>query len=151
MISKYLKDMSNYLTKCKLIHEHQSGSLNFIDDTIIWYLNSKCLVVNPITVCNFAFLFNCKQVGRTYDSMSVPTWRLIYWWDARGLMLLAVVRPTRVYSFLLQYSVLCTVESLFLLYLLFISWFISSRRWCMDKIGILHANQTSMCLDLHLN
>ena len=32
-----------------------------------------CLVVNPITVGNFAFLFNCTPVGRTSDSMTVPT------------------------------------------------------------------------------
>ena len=31
------------------------------------------LVVNPITVGNFAFLFNCTPVGRTSDSMMVPT------------------------------------------------------------------------------
>ena len=52
--------------------------------------------------------------------------------------------------FLLRYSVLCTVESLYLLYLLFIYWFICSRRWCMDKLGVFHANQKSMCLDPHL-
>ena len=34
---------------------------------------TACLVVNPITVGNFAFLFNCKLVGRTSDSMTVPT------------------------------------------------------------------------------
>ena len=51
---------------------------------------------------------------------------------------------------LLPYSVLFTVESLSLLYLLFISWFICSRRWCIDKLGVFHANQTSMCLDPHL-
>ena len=34
---------------------------------------------------------------------------------------------------LLRYSVVCTVESLYLLYLLFISWFICSRGWCIDK------------------
>ena len=34
---------------------------------------TTCLVVNPITVGNFAFLFNCTQVGRTSDSMMVPT------------------------------------------------------------------------------
>ena len=33
------------------------------------------------------------------------------------------------------------------LYLLFMFWFISSRRWCIDKLGVFHANQTSMCLD----
>ena len=31
------------------------------------------LVVNLITVVNFAFLFNCMPVGRTSDSMTVPT------------------------------------------------------------------------------
>ena len=34
---------------------------------------TACLVVNPITVCNFIFPFNCKPVGRTSDSMMVPT------------------------------------------------------------------------------
>ena len=31
------------------------------------------LVINPITVGNFAFLFNCMPVGRTSDSMTVQT------------------------------------------------------------------------------
>ena len=105
--------------------------LNFMDDTMIWYLNSKldlnlscakdfqnlnfmmtwyykfrkivgsnifsaqfikiishykkighninvlqqtaCLVVNPITVGNFAFLFNGIPVGPTSDSMTFQT------------------------------------------------------------------------------
>ena len=34
---------------------------------------TACLVVNPITVGNFAFLFNCTSVGRTSDSMAVVT------------------------------------------------------------------------------
>ena len=34
---------------------------------------TACLFVNPITVGNFAFLFNCTPVGRTSDSMMVPT------------------------------------------------------------------------------
>ena len=34
---------------------------------------TACLVVNPITVGNFAFLFNCTLVGRTSDSMMVQT------------------------------------------------------------------------------
>ena len=42
------------------------GSLYFVQQT-------ACLVVNPITVGNFAFLFNCTPVGRTSDSMMVPT------------------------------------------------------------------------------
>ena len=34
---------------------------------------SACLVFNPITVNNFAFLFNCMPVGRASDSMMAPT------------------------------------------------------------------------------
>ena len=34
---------------------------------------TACLVVNPITVGNFAFLFNCAPVCRILDSMMVPT------------------------------------------------------------------------------
>ena len=34
---------------------------------------TACLVVSPITVVNFAFLFNCTPVGWTSDSMMVPT------------------------------------------------------------------------------
>ena len=34
---------------------------------------TACLVVNPITVGNFAFLFNCTPMGRTSDSMMVLT------------------------------------------------------------------------------
>ena len=34
---------------------------------------AACLMVNPITVGNFAFLFNCTRVGQTSDSMTVLT------------------------------------------------------------------------------
>ena len=34
---------------------------------------STCLVINPITVDNFAALFNCKPVERASDSMMAPT------------------------------------------------------------------------------
>ena len=51
---------------------------------------------------------------------------------------------------LLWYSVSFTVKSLSLPYLLIISWFICSR-WYIDKLGVFHANQISMCLDPHLN
>ena len=43
---------------------------------------------------------------------------------------------------LLLYSVLFTVESLSLLYLLFVSSFICSRRWCIVKLGVFHAKKT---------
>ena len=39
---------------------------------------TACLVFNPLTVGNFAFFFNCTPVGRTSDSMTVLTLRLIF-------------------------------------------------------------------------
>ena len=33
---------------------------------------TACLVVNPVTVGNFAFLFKSTPVGQTSDSMAVP-------------------------------------------------------------------------------
>ena len=39
---------------------------------------TACLVVNPMMAGDFAFLFDCTQVGRTTDSMTVPIKRLIY-------------------------------------------------------------------------
>ena len=38
---------------------------------------TACLVVNPITVGNFAFLFNCTPVGRTSDSTDDTTLYMI--------------------------------------------------------------------------
>ena len=34
---------------------------------------TSCLVFNPITVSNFASLFNCTPLGRESDSMMAPT------------------------------------------------------------------------------
>ena len=34
---------------------------------------SACLVINPITVDNFAAFFNCTSVDRASDSMMAPT------------------------------------------------------------------------------
>ena len=50
------------------------------------------MVVNPITVGNFSFLFNCTPLGWASDSMTVLTIDEMVGSDA-----LAVVRPTGVY------------------------------------------------------
>ena len=34
---------------------------------------SACLVLNPITVCGYGFLFNCTTVGQASDSMTALT------------------------------------------------------------------------------
>ena len=62
-------------------------------------------------------------------------------------MIWLFVGPVGIYLLNLLCSgilVLFTVESLSLLCLLVISWFICSRRWCFDKLGVFHANQISM-------
>ena len=45
--------------------------------TIYVLQQTACLVVNPTTVGNFPFLFNCSPVGRNSDCMMVPTFPLV--------------------------------------------------------------------------
>ena len=52
---------------------------------------------------------------------------------------------------LLRYSVLFAIVSLSLLCLLFVSWFVSSRGWCIGGLGIFCAGRASVCLDPHLD
>ena len=60
--------------KLKKIFGSSNISVQFIIGYNIYVLQqTACLVANPITVGNFAFLFNCRLVGRTSDSMTVPT------------------------------------------------------------------------------
>ena len=53
-------------TYCFFLYKKIGYNINVLQQT-------ACLVVNPITVGNFAFLFNCTPVGRTSDSMMVLT------------------------------------------------------------------------------
>ena len=43
------------------------------DNNINVLQHTACLEVNPITVGNFAFLFNCKLAGQTSDCVTVTT------------------------------------------------------------------------------
>ena len=56
--AQFIKIISHY--------KKMGYSINVLQQT-------ACLVLNPITVGNFASLFNCMLVGRTSDSMMVPT------------------------------------------------------------------------------
>ena len=51
---------------------------------------------------------------------------------------------------LLLYLVLFTVESLSLLYLLFISWFICSRSWCIGKLGFFFMQTKHLWVLIHI-
>ena len=80
------------------------------------------LGVNPIMVGNFAFLFNCTMSDfRIYDGSDLKTYLLISWWGPDALAVCGAHRGLPVGFLLLRYSVLFTVESLSLLYLLVIS------------------------------
>ena len=50
-----------------------SSHYNQIGHNINVLQQTACMVVNPITVGSFAYLFNCTPVGRTSDSMTVLT------------------------------------------------------------------------------
>ena len=91
-------------TVCKVLKVFQYGKylvsyvLNVLQQT-------ACLVVNPITVGNFAFLFNCTPVGRTSDSMMVPTYLLMRLWGPDALAVCRAHRDLPVGFLLLRYSV----------------------------------------------
>ena len=51
----------------KIISHYKKIGYNIV------FQQTACLVVNPITVGNFAFLFNGTLVGRASDSMMVLT------------------------------------------------------------------------------
>ena len=55
---------------------------------------TACFVVNPITVKNFADLFNCTPVGRALDLMMAPEYSFRLSW--LGLDDLSLVGPTGV-------------------------------------------------------
>ena len=66
---KKIVDSNNFSAQIIKIISHYKKigySINVMQQTAF-------LVVNPITVGNFAFLFNCTPVGRTSVSMTVPT------------------------------------------------------------------------------
>ena len=56
---KKIVDSNNFSAQfIKMIIKKIGYNINVLQQT-------ACLVVNPITVGNFAFLFNCTPVGRT--------------------------------------------------------------------------------------
>ena len=68
-----------------------------------------------------------------------------------GPVVVSVDRPTGVYlsDFLHWYSVVYTAESVSLFYLLFISQFVCTRGLYINKLGIFHTIETSICLHPH--
>ena len=56
---------SDQFQKMIICHKHIGYDLNAMQQ-------SACLVINPITVDNFAALFYCTPVDQASDSMMVP-------------------------------------------------------------------------------
>ena len=65
---------------------------------------SACLVFNPITVNNFASLFNCTPVGGASDSMMAPTWSYFSWFGPELFVCCLAHRGSTVGFLLLQCS-----------------------------------------------
>ena len=66
---KKIVDSNNFSAQfIKLISHYKK-----IDYNINVLQQTACLVVNPTTVCNFAFIFNCTPVGQISDSLTVQT------------------------------------------------------------------------------
>ena len=59
-------DFSDQFRKIIIRHKRIGYDLNVMRQ-------SACLVINPITVNNFAALFNCTPVDRASDPMMAPT------------------------------------------------------------------------------
>ena len=59
-------DFSDQFKKIIIRHKRIGYVLNVMRQ-------SACLVINQITVDNFAVLFNCTPVDRATDSMMAPT------------------------------------------------------------------------------
>ena len=59
-------DFSDHFQKLILCHKRIGHDLNVMQQSV-------CLVINPITVDNFAAIFNCRPVDRASDSMMAPT------------------------------------------------------------------------------
>ena len=85
------------------------------------------------------FLFNSSLIVRWWVGLQT-LWRF-------RLKYISIVVMVGAWCF--GCSVLCTVESLSLLYLLFMSWFICSRRCCMDKLGSFMQTK-HLCILIHI-
>ena len=71
LVYKLKKSVGSYNFSAQFIKIISQSKI--IDYNINVLQQTACSVVNPITVGNFAFLFNSTPVGRTSDSMMVPT------------------------------------------------------------------------------
>ena len=99
------------------------GSVNRSSD--VWYKKSQTLID-----CTTSILFISHILG-------------LQKWGFWCFGCLRAHRGLPVGFLLLRYSVLFNVESLSLLYLLVISWFTCSSKWCIDKLGVL-------CVFIHI-
>ena len=59
-------NFSDQFRKIIICHKRIGYDLNVMHQSL-------CLVINPITVDNFAALFNCMPVDRASDYMMAPT------------------------------------------------------------------------------
>ena len=111
---------------------------------------SACLVFNPITVNNFASLFNCTPVGRAslvwagaFLSVAWPTGvqLLVFFCSSVPVVLFDTPGISRCWS---QHV---SVESSSLLHHSIYLWFICFTWWSIDELENLHADWTTVCFE----
>ena len=136
--------VADFSTRNKLLTQ-KLLILNFIDDTMIWYLNSK-----------LDLSLSCAMDFRNLNSMVTwcINWRRLSVDEMVGAWYFGCLSGPPGFTCWISFTPVLSfiyVESLSMLHLLVISWFVCSGRWCIDKLGVCHANQIFMCLDPHLN
>ena len=72
-------DISDQFRKIIIRHKHIGYDLNVMRQSV-------CLVINPITVGNFAALFNCMPVDRASDPMMARPKAIHFSWLVRLLL-----------------------------------------------------------------
>ena len=122
---------------------------------------SACLVFNPVTVNNFASLFNCGGSGvRLNDGPDIKLFILVRWGRSFFVRCLAH-RGSTVGFFCSSVSVVLfdtpgisrcrsqhvSVESSSLFHHSIYLWFICFPWWSIDELENLHADRTTVCFE----
>ena len=81
-----MTDFSDQFWKIIICHKCIGYDLNVMRQ-------SACLVINPITVDNFAALFNCTLVDKVSDSMMAPHKAIHFSWLGLELFRLLLIPP----------------------------------------------------------
>ena len=129
-ISSHYKKIGYNIMYCNRLHawwSTQSRLATLLSSLIVrWWVGLQTLWwfrLKDLSIDEIVWCFGCLSgpLGFTYWISFAPVFSFIYCW-----VLIFALSPcyTLIYMF---------------------------GRWCIDKLGVFHANQISICLDPHLN